>query len=308
MNIGISQQRSYERVSASRGKLEQVQLQQIKLAGQPVSFGAGILQATNIFTRPLAKDTLSFTSIEKPTRQENDQVAKIQKFLEQNLLDPIKKTISKVSALVNLKAYEAILLLDPLKYTKVEKENLKKTEKMAMAMIEKYDKGNNIPQAIEDFKKQGCKFLLADDLLPKDLWKDEGYLQAWNWSESKIEAQIEDPKPLRVRDVLRKKGSAEIQYLRKDCKALFLFHDKKPTKDSFWHEMFHYCQHKSGLKSATKNNGENVNSSFAKRELETYQFIINNWKLLNLKEDELRLNIQIWNSYKDSYHHEKNEK
>ena len=250
-------------------------------------------------------DTVTFTSISKPTSREKSKVNEIDLLLKEKLLTPIKAFISDASALVRLKAYEAIMLVDPLKYNDKEKSLLEKAKELAMADIAKYDNGKDIDGFIKDLKKQGFVFYFANDTLPKDLWTDEEFLESWNWDLDDIDEQFDYKEPLVVKDVLKKPRSAEIHYNRKDCKALFLFHDKKPTPESFWHEWFHYCQNKAGLFKRNVNSNENQGSAFAKRELETYQFIIANRKTFKTNANDLKKDLAVWNSYKDLYHYEK---
>lgn len=253
---------------------------------------------------PLA-DLVSFTSIQRPTKQEQKLVAEIQKLQGKKLLSAIKEKVKDASALVRLKAYEAILAVAPLKYTAKEKQLLAKAEVMATELIKKYDNGKNIDGYINDLKKEGFKFYFADDILPEDLWTDEEFLESWKMDEDAIDEQLENPVPLAVNKVLKKKDSAEIHYRRKDCKAMVLFNQRKPSPETFWHEMFHYCQKKAGLFGRNVNPSENDGSAFAKRELETYQFIINNRNVFKTPVNTLKLDIAIWNSYRDLYNFEK---
>jgi hypothetical protein len=250
-------------------------------------------------------DTVSFTSFDKPTRREKNQIEEINNLVQKHLLQPIKTSVKDVSAAVRLKAYEAILLLDPLKYNKTEKAKLIKAEELATQTMKKYDNGKNIDQFIKDLKQNGFKFYFADDYLPEDLWTDEDFLESWNMDEAEIDDQLETNAPLRVRDVLKNKDCAEIHYERDDCQAMFLFSQNKPSPETFWHEWFHYCQKEVGLFKPNVNPLESRGSAFAKRELETYQFIIKHRNQFKTKLRNLMLDIAIWNSYKDLYHYEK---
>ncbi|MEW5820250.1 MAG: hypothetical protein AB1782_08680 [Cyanobacteriota bacterium] len=257
------------------------------------------------FVKTLNSDTISFKSLTNPTQKEKQEALEIDKLVKKHLLNPIKEKIKDVSAFVRLSAFEAVKILDPLKYVEKEQQMLKKAQDLTMEKIKKFNDGKDISSFIKELKNEGFKFCFADDLLPEDLWVDEEFLNSWKMDEYDIEEQIDDPKPLKVKDVLKKKGSAEIHYERKDCKALFIFNEKPPKPEVFWHEYFHYCQNMAGLMNYKGNKNENTGSRFAKRELETYEFIIGLRKLFNTKANDLKLDIAIWNSYKDLYHFEK---
>lgn len=251
--------------------------------------------------RALYADTVSFTSIAKPTVREKKEVASIEQFINEKLIQPIKSKIKDASTLIRLKAYEGVKFLDGLKYNPSEKEALSKAERLTIKDINTY----SIPEFIKELKTKNFEFYFADDILPEDLWEDEDFLESWNMDEDDIEYQLTEVRPLSVKDVLKKQGSAEIHYNRKGCKAMFLFNEKNPSPDSFWHEWFHYKQKQAGLMRKNINTDESRGSAFAKRELETYQFIINNRDLLKLSTNAIKKNIAIWNSYKDLYNYEK---
>lgn len=251
--------------------------------------------------KALYADTVSFTSIAKPTVREKKEVASIEQFINEKLLNPIKSKIHDASTLIRLKAYEGVQLLDALKLNPAEKEALAKAERVTIKDIETY----SIPEFIKELKTKNFEFYFADDILPEDLWTDEDFLESWNMDEDEIDDQLAEVRPLSVNEVLKKQGSAEIHYNRKNCKAMFLFNEKSPSPDSFWHEWFHYKQKLAGLMRKNINLTESRGSAFAKRELETYQFILNNRDLLKLSNNAIKKNIAIWNSYKDLYNYEK---
>lgn len=253
--------------------------------------------------KALYVDVVSFTSIAKPTLREKKEVSVIEKLIHDKLLKPLKAKISDASLLIRLKAYEGIQYLDPLKYNTEEKMALTKAENLTIKDIKAY----SIPELIKELKSKNFEFYFAGDILPEDLWTDEEFLESWNMNEDKIENQLDDPRPLAVNDVLKKQGSAEIHYNRKGCKAMFLFNEKNPSPESFWHEWFHYKQKVTGLMRKNVNTNESSGSAFAKRELETYQFIVNNRDLLKTTTNAIKRDISIWNSYKDLYKFEKDD-
>jgi hypothetical protein len=266
---------------------------------------AGQYNSVKKLKRPLHADVVSFTSITHPTKREKAEVLEIERLLQKHLLKPLKEKVDDVSTLVRLKAFEAIKTIEPLEYTESEKKKLLEAQEMALAMIDKYNNGKNVQQVIKDLKQQGFVFCAGNDYLPENLWVDEEFLEAWKMDDEDIDYQLDNEIPLRVKDVLKVKGSAEIHYDRDDCKALFLFNEKPPSPETFWHEYFHYCQYKAGLMNRNANRAESQGSRFAKRELETYEFIINLRNKFKTPARSLKLDIAIWNSYKDLYNHEK---
>lgn len=249
------------------------------------------LRLSGIGTLPFQKPkTLSVYFGRKPTLREQGRLATIEQMAKDRRTEPLFDAMSDPSQQVKLAAYKALYNTLPFHYLARDLWKHHCAVTMGTQAIQRYDNGQTIDKAMADLKKEGYRFLFGNDLIPRRLLTQD-FLDAYD-TDGELEEILDEGRTPTVREALRQEHAGEFIAPRTGQPGYVLFSMPKGklSPATFWHEYFHYLQHKVGLPNTTPL----PSYELSQREMEANQFVITHRKTLKLSRGDLATELRLW--------------